>query len=122
MGDRPMLCIRCFGEFEALLDGQPLAGLHKRHGKKLLACLLLRHDRKIPSSELAETFWSGVEADEWDFDEEEAGSSPQRRAQNSLNRSKTELKRALKEEGGRLEYGYGTVLFRLEGVEVDLFE
>src|SRR5216110_307433 len=53
-GDTPVLSIRCFGEFEALLDGQPLVGLQRRNGKKLLAYLMLRHDRKIPSSELAE--------------------------------------------------------------------
>jgi DNA-binding SARP family transcriptional activator len=116
-----MLCLRCFGGFEALLDGQPLIGLRKRKTDRLLAYLMLRHDQDVPSSELAHIFWGTPDDDELDMEDGEEWNHPNR-AQNSLNKSKGELKKALKEEGWRLEYSYGAVLFRLEGVEADLVD
>lgn len=94
------------GPFELLRDGQPLPCLRWRKGCWLLAILVLRQDREVERTWLADTLWPG---------------SPQERALASLRMSVLGLRRVLGAEARRLYSSTRpTLRLDLSGAEVDL--
>jgi hypothetical protein len=55
---------RLFGAFEARRYGQPIAGLHKRKGERILAYLALRAGQWVETRKLASEFWSDIPTDD----------------------------------------------------------
>src|SRR5213596_1723717 len=53
----PLLTLRLFGPFEALVNGQPLPRLRTRKGQWLLALLALRSGRAVERDWLAGMLW-----------------------------------------------------------------
>src|ERR1700722_2413881 len=54
-----VLEFRLFGNFQAHLYGQPIAGLHKRKGERVLAYLALRAGQWVDTRKMAADLWSG---------------------------------------------------------------
>jgi DNA-binding SARP family transcriptional activator len=97
-----MLQIRLFGTFEVRMDGAPLPALKNRAGAELLALLTLRHDQDVRTTSVAETLW------------------PDTGSLDNFRMLASRLRKALGEEGHRLEVHNQTVCLRLEGADVDL--
>lgn len=57
----PTLEITMLGQFSVLIDGTPIGRLRSETCRSLLALLLLRHDREVRRSWLAETLWPDSE-------------------------------------------------------------
>ncbi len=74
------LDIRLFGSFSVCIGGQPLAPLHTRKGRYLLALLTLRHEREVEREWLAGTLWPD---------------STERQALHNLRQTLSNLRRAL---------------------------
>src|SRR5258708_30003869 len=104
-----LLTIKLFGPFEAQLNGRPLAELRLRSGESLLAFLALNHDRALRSTWLAETFWPDAAVVEGDME----------KALASLRQSVHHLRRALADEGGRVDSNNKSVTFHADGAFVD---
>ena len=51
------LQIKLFGQFQAYMNGQPIAGLRLRDGERLLAYLALNNGKAITYRSLSEIFW-----------------------------------------------------------------
>lgn len=58
----PGLAIRCFGTFEVRIDGKRMERPRTQKGSRLLALLILHHDRDTERNSLARLFWSHCSA------------------------------------------------------------
>ena len=111
-----MLTIRMFGPFQLLRDGAPLAGMSLR-AAQLLAFLLLKPDRELAKSWVAEHIWQSLDLMLGDGQEEEE----RHKRQASFRQALSDLNRALDSvpEIG-IESGYGTIRLCLKQGESDL--
>src|SRR5258707_1189473 len=98
------LTLTLFGAFEARCGGASLPDLQKRDGERLLALLALHNGRPVKTEVLAQTLWR------------ESGSL------DSLHQAASHLRRALGENGHRLQSLKGTLMLDVSGVQVDVNE
>ncbi|MDX1932643.1 MAG: NB-ARC domain-containing protein [Capsulimonadales bacterium] len=107
------LTIRLFGTFRAERDGTPIAGLHRREGKKLLAYLILHRGAEITYRTLAERFWPA----------EALGTIGGAGDLVSTRQGIHALRSALGPDADCLKtVGKGIVLFESAGIDIDLVE
>jgi predicted ATPase/DNA-binding SARP family transcriptional activator len=97
------LRIQLFGTFHVVCGGEPLPHLRSQKGKWLLALLALHHGREVQRAWLAEQLWPDSD-----------------KAQDSLNTTLSNLRRALGAEEQRLTATRRTLCLDLEGANVDL--
>jgi DNA-binding SARP family transcriptional activator len=101
-----LLELRLLGPFRIQQGGSPLPPLRSRKGYWLLALLTLRAGRPVERSWLAATLWPDT---------------LERKAQASLRKSLTDLRRALGPEADRIySPSAHTLALRLAGAEVDV--
>ena len=103
----PSLVFRLFGGFEVFRDGQPMGGLHVRHGERLLAYLVLHASRWVDKSELARCFWGDREVDNPD---------------QNLRQSLSFLRQVLGSDIGCLETRMGAVRLVLDTEQADTLQ
>jgi len=92
-----------FGAFEMCADTVPVLHLERRECKRLLAYLLLHPGQPIPNQTVANALWHTGSLD-------------------SLSQAKTVLRQVLGSEAERLQAHRGSLLFDVEGVNVDLLD
>jgi predicted ATPase/class 3 adenylate cyclase len=102
----PLLTIRLFGPFEALLNGAPLSGLRRRQARWLLALLALRAGREVERPWLAGLLWP---------------ETAEATALKNLRSSLADLRQALGPAAARLRSPAAhTLCLDLTGVEADV--
>ena len=104
MPETTPLEFRLFGAFEARRYGQPIAGLHKRKGERLLAYLALRAGQWVETKKLAADFWSGIPTDD---------------PASNLRQSLRYLRQQLEAEAGCLESRIGAVRLELRPAQAN---
>lgn len=100
-----LLEFRLFGAFEVRRNGQPLIGLHRRKGERLLAYLALRAGQWVETKKLAAEFWSDIPTDD---------------PAANLRQSLTYLRQVLEAEAGCLESRVGAVRLTLREEQADI--
>ncbi len=103
--EAPPQQFRLFGTFEVLLHDQPLLGLHKRKGERLLAYLALRAGQWVDTKKLASEFWSDIPTDD---------------PAANLRQSLTYLRQLLAGDAGCLESRVGAVRLMLREDQIDI--
>ena len=83
--DQESLTINLFGSFQAFLHGEALPEIQARGGERLLAYLILTRGHTAGKDTVAQTLW------------------PDTGSRDSLNQSISHLRKALREEGWRLQ-------------------
>lgn len=104
---RPSLVFRLFGGFEAIQDGQPIEGLHKRQADRLLAYLVLHASHWVEKDRLAAQFWGSREV--WDKDQ-------------NLRQSLFYLRQLLGSDAGCLESRMGAIRIVLTTEQADTLQ
>jgi AAA-like domain len=107
------LKIRLFGRLSVYIDGVPVAGLHRREGKRLLAYLILHAGEPVKYHTLAALFWP--------FEAQSAheGSS----AYQSTRQAIRSLRVAMGSEAYRIATaGKGMLCLNLDGADCDIVE
>src|ERR1044071_1993168 len=104
----PPLTIRLFGPRRVLVHGEPLPRVRTRSVEWLLALLVLRHGRAVDRSWLAGTLWP---------------ESEESRALQNLRNDLVRLRKALGQEGGRIQSpAPDSLTLDVAGAEVDVLQ
>ncbi|MCW3098378.1 MAG: hypothetical protein JWL77_3996 [Chthonomonadaceae bacterium] len=96
--------LRLFGVFEACRNRQPIVGLHRRKGERLLVYLALRAGQWVETRKLASEFWGGSPTDD---------------PAANLRQSLAYLRQLLEADAVCLESRPGGVLLRLREEQAD---
>ncbi|HLK55800.1 MAG TPA: AAA-like domain-containing protein, partial [Chthonomonadaceae bacterium] len=106
-GEPPRLLFRLFGAFEARIDGQPLEGLNRRKGERVLAYLILHAGQWVERESLADDLW-----------DEEFINDPE----SNLRQSLAFLRQRLGQDASCLEFRAGAIRLTLRKEQADTLQ